>query len=176
MTMYGEVNVSLHSFSYQIKLSDSRIHDPTALPLEEESQVSTEWEAGLIPETPGHSRLQSSVQSLYWLSYYVPFFATIPSWSLQQQKVCRLMNLSQVIWAVWYCSTLLCVSWLTEPQNKISHCCVCLGWQNHKMRFHHLWQSFFFPVNLNSLTKAHALLLYRHTVDCPILLELREVN
>lgn len=42
MTMYGEVNVSLHSFltSYQIELSDSWIHVPTALPPEEESQVS----------------------------------------------------------------------------------------------------------------------------------------
>jgi hypothetical protein len=67
MTMHGEVNVSLHSFltPYQIEPSDSRIHAPTALPPEEESQVSTEWEAGLIPEPPGHSRMQSLVQSLY---------------------------------------------------------------------------------------------------------------
>ena len=43
MTMYGEVNVSLHSLltSYQIEQSDSRIHAPTALPPEEASQVST---------------------------------------------------------------------------------------------------------------------------------------
>jgi hypothetical protein len=50
MTMYGVVNVSLHSFltSYQIEVSDSQIHAPTALPLEDKSQVSTEWVAGLV--------------------------------------------------------------------------------------------------------------------------------
>jgi len=99
MTMYGELNVSLHSFltSYQIELSDRRIHAPTSLPPEEESQVFTEWEAGLIPEPPGHSGMQSSVQSLYRLSYYISLLATVPSGGLQQQRVCRLMNLSQVM-------------------------------------------------------------------------------
>ena len=87
MTMYGEVNMSLHSFitSRQMELSDSRIHASTALPpTEGEYEVCTWWKAGRILE-PFRTLWAAALSAATVVAELLCHFATAPSGNTESE-------------------------------------------------------------------------------------------
>lgn len=134
MTVYGETNVGLHLFltSYQIELSDSRVHAPTALLPEGESQVSTEW---------GRGRTAAGA-----------------TWTFRTAVLCAVTILTELLRpSPCHCAERQCAAaaeglWAGECQSgymsgvvPLHALCSFLSGQNCRITFHRLWQCLSFP-------------------------------